>query len=208
MNDFVLIGSWATVFYKQQFKEWARLNKFVLTTRDMDFLVPFPRKIKYKARIPDLLDDLGFVATFHGSKGYIKLSHPELIIEFLTPERGIGADGPVSLPSLGMNATALRFLNFLSEGVMKVPVEDFHVILPDPARFAFHKIIIAQRRKSKDKANKDNLLALEILRDLLESSEKRSLRLAYRNLNTQWQKRVMAGLEGLEQDEIIAFLKQ
>ena len=54
LNDFILIGSWATVFYKEQFKNWPRLNKYVLMTRDMDFLIDSVRKVKQKVSIPEL----------------------------------------------------------------------------------------------------------------------------------------------------------
>ncbi len=207
LNDFILIGSWAMVFYKVQFKDWPRLNKFILMTRDMDFLIDSVKKIKQKVNIPEMLDDLGFRMTFHGNEGYIKLSHPNLIIEFLTPERGRGTEEPVSLPTLGINATALRFLNFLSENTIKVSLEDFKVTLPHPARFALHKLIVAQRRKNKDKALKDNMMALEILNDLMEVGEKESIRSAYRDLNTPWQKRVITGLEFLKQEAILKDLK-
>ncbi|OGX36436.1 MAG: hypothetical protein A3D87_00180 [Omnitrophica WOR_2 bacterium RIFCSPHIGHO2_02_FULL_50_17] len=155
-----------------------------------------------------MLDDLGFRVTFHGSEGHMKLIHPDLIVEFLTPERGRGTDEPVSLPTLGINATALRFLNFLSEGTIKIQVEDFKVTLPHPARFALHKIIIAQRRKNKDKARKDNMMASEILNDLMEAGEKESIRSAYEDMNTQWQKRVIAGLKSLNQEAILSELKK
>lgn len=196
------------VFYKEQFKDWPRLNKFVLMTRDLDFLIDSVHKIKQKVSIPDMLDDLGFRVTFHGSQGYMKLIHPDLIVEFLTPERGRGTDKPVSLPNMGINATALRFLNFLSEGTIKGQVEDFKITLPHPARFALHKLIVAQRRKNKDKARKDNMMASEILNDLMEAGEKASIRSAYEDLNTQWQKRVIAGLESLKQEVILSELKK
>ena len=140
LTDFILIGSWAMVFYKERFKDWPRLNKFVLMTRDMDFLIDSAKKIKQKVDIPDLLDDLGFRVTFQGNQGYMKLIHPDLIVEFLTPERGRGTEAPVSLPTLGINATALRFLNFISEGTIKVQVEDFKVTLPHPDNFDFNRM--------------------------------------------------------------------
>ncbi len=138
----------------------------------------------------------------------MKLIHPDLIVEFLTPERGRGIDKPVKLPTVGINATALRFLNFLSKGTIKVQVENFKVILPHPTRFALHKLIISQRRKDKDKAQKDNMMALEILNDLIEVGEKEAIRLAYDDLHTQWQKRVVTGLEFLKQEAILSELQR
>ncbi len=208
LGDFILIGSWAMVFYKEQFKDWSRLNKFVLITRDVDFLIDSVRNIRQKVDIPELLDDLGFVVIFQGSKGYIKLNHPDLLIEFLTPELGKGTDKPWPLPTLGINATGLRFLGFLTKNTIKVSVEDFKVTLPHPARFALHKLIVAQRRMNKDKAQKDNMMAIEILNDLMEAKEKGSIRLAYDDMNIQWQKRVIKGLEDLKQEALLMELKK
>ncbi len=208
LNDFILIGSWTIVFYKEQFKNWPRLNKFVLMTRDMDFLIDSVKGIKQKVDIPEMLKDLGFVVTFHGSEGYMKLNHPDLIVEFLTPERGRGTDKPLSLSTLGINATRLRFLSFLSEGTIKIPVKDFEITVPHPARFALHKLIVAQRRNNKDKEQKDNMMAVEILNDLMQVGDKGSLRLAYEALGPQWQKRVVKGLEQLKQEEILSALKK
>ena len=206
LTDFILIGSWAVIFYKEKFKDWPHLSRFTLMTRDMDFLIDSVRKIKQKVNIPELLDDLGFRMSFYGDEGYMQFIHPELIVEFLTPERGKGTDRPVSLPKLGINAVALRFLSFLSENTIKVDIEDFKVILPHPARFALHKLIVSQRRRNKDKARKDNMMASEILNDLMEIGESESIRLAYNDMNPQWQKRIVSGLKSLKQETILSEL--
>jgi len=52
--------------------------------------------IKAKADVVELLKDLGFVVGFTGSKGYIRLQHPQLIVEFFGPERGKGSGEPYS----------------------------------------------------------------------------------------------------------------
>ena len=121
----------------------------------MDFLINNPREITADVDIPLLLKDLGFVVDFRGSKGYIKLIHPDLLVEFLTPDRGRGTDKPVSLPKLGINAVALRFLSFLTKNTIRVNIDDFYVTLPHPANFALHKLIVFQRRPKEEKAVKD-----------------------------------------------------
>ena len=97
LDDVILIGSWTTVLYKVYFKGFERLKRYALVTRDLDLLVDYPNRIKEKVDIPQLLEDLGFVVSFVGTKGYIHLVHPDLIVEFLTPERGRGVDKPVPL---------------------------------------------------------------------------------------------------------------
>ena len=151
----ILIGSWAVIFYAEYFKKNAVLKSFALRTRDMDFLIENPKAVRVNVNIPALLKDLGFIVSFSGSRGYMKLNHEDLILEFLTPEKGRGVEGPVALPSLGMNAVALRFLDFLTANTIQVKVEDFIVTVPHPANFALHKLIVSQRRTKEEKAVKD-----------------------------------------------------
>jgi len=122
-----------------------------LTTRDMDLLIPQPGSIKAKIDLFELLKDLGFIVGFTGSKGYTRLEHPQLIVEFLVPERGKGSDKPYSLPQLGLNAQALRFVEFLSQNTIKSKVGSITVTLPDPANFALHKLLVMGRRPKAEK---------------------------------------------------------
>lgn len=192
LSDFILIGSWSIVFYEAYFK---KKPDFALRTRDLDFLIEKPHAIKAKVDIPDLLKDLGFVVSFTG-KGYMSLSHSELILEFLVPEKGKGVEKPVSLPTLGMNATALRFLSFLSENVIQIKVEDFKITLPHPVHFALHKLIVSQRpERKKDKAIKDRDAAVTIFKALIAKGDEVSLRKTFNKLPSNWQKMVIKGLD-------------
>ena len=175
-------------------------------TRDMDFLIENPKGMKAKARIPDLLKDLGFVVSFVGTKGYMKLSHTDLILEFLVPEKGRGMDGPVPLPSLGMNATALRFLSFLTENTIEVKVEDFVVTLPHPANFALHKLMIAQRRTKEEKAIKDQDASIIILKALIADNEADSLRDVFRKTHPKWQKKIVEGLRLVDEPGLLEII--
>ncbi|MBF0490534.1 MAG: hypothetical protein HQL15_07940 [Candidatus Omnitrophica bacterium] len=160
-----------------------------------------------EGRYSQLLDDLGFVVSFVGSKGYIHLVHPDLIVEFLTPERGKGVDGPVPLKRWGMNATALRFLDFLVKDKITVIFEGINVTLPHPARFAIHKLVVAQRRTNKDKSRKDNMAAVDILHDLIDDGQGDKIRSFYKELSLPWQKKIVAGLKKLDAKAIIAVLE-
>ncbi len=114
LGNLVLIGSWCMVFYEEFFHLSEKEAFDIFKTRDIDFLIPAPSKITHKTDVPELVKDLGFVTDIGGSRGIIRLNHPDLILEFLVPERGRGSEKPVNLPQLGMNAVALRFLNFLT----------------------------------------------------------------------------------------------
>lgn len=208
LNDFVLIGSWCVFFYKDYFSSVSYINHVTLKTRDMDFLISKPDRIKQTVDIPDLLKDLGFVTGFRGPGGYIKLDHPDLIVEFLVPARGKGSDKPYSVPKLGINAEALRFLDFLSENTIRVKVEDFYLNLPHPANFALQKLIISLRRTKEDKAIKDRDIALAILKALIIKRETNNVRQIFRSMPSKWQTKVIRGLEETNEKEILGIFKK
>ncbi len=206
LKDFILIGSWCAYFYNEYFSGTSYLDKRTIKTRDIDFLINNPAMIKRKIDIPNLLKNLGFVIVFKGSKGYIKLEHPDLIVEFLVPEKGKGTDKPHTLSKLGINATALRFLNFLSDSTIKVKVEDFYITVPHPANFALHKLIIFQRRVSEEKAEKDKNTAIEILKALISKGESYIVKDVFNTIPSKWQNKIIKGLELAEEHNIIKAL--
>lgn len=193
LDHLVLIGSWCVVFYEDYFRS-SGLDLPSLRTRDIDFLVPRPAKLKERIDVPGLVEDLGFTVV-RQSNGLIRLNHPDLVLEFLVPERGAGQDAPVALPKFGMNAVALRFLNMLIDDVIQVEVEDFILTLPHPAPFALHKLIVAQRRRNKDKSTKDHQMAVDLLRALIQIGDTPRIRTTFKGLPSPWRKKVLQGLD-------------
>lgn len=206
LRDFILIGSWCIYFYKDYFSNVPFIDQATIKTRDLDFLIDNPRKIRRYVNIPELLKDLGFVTIFKGVEGYIKLDHPELILEFLVPERGRGIDKPYPLPKLGINATTLRFLNFLSSNTIKVKVETFYLDLPHPANFALHKLIIFQRRVKEEKAIKDRNAAINILQALINKGESGVIIQVFNSIPQKWQKKIIKGLQKINEKAILEIL--
>ncbi|MBF0595582.1 MAG: hypothetical protein HQL22_11550 [Candidatus Omnitrophica bacterium] len=204
LKDIMLIGSWCLPFYREYFAGTAYSP--TIRTRDLDFLVPDPMKVRVKVDIPLLLKDLGFIVSYSGSKGYIKLEHADLFIEFLSPEKGQGIDEPVKIPRLGVNAVALRYLNFLVDSTIKVSVEGFTVCLPHPINFALHKLIIFQRRTKKDKAEKDQGSAVMLLRALINKGDGRLIKVVFDSIPSRWQKSVLNGLQNAEDRDILHVL--
>ena len=98
LKDVILVGSWCLPFYRNYFAS-IRYSPSIMT-RDVDFLVISPRDIRVHVDIPTLLKDIGFVVRYQGAKGYIKLEYPDLMVEFLSPEKGRGTDEPVNIPRL------------------------------------------------------------------------------------------------------------
>ena len=117
------------------------------------------------------------------------LEHPELMIEFLVPERGRGSEKLQDLPKLKMNAQGIPLMM-----IMRLNFGDVPVNAPHPAAFALHKLLIAPRRNNAEKKRKD-LDAAALVLDLL--NKKKEMQLA-RDLLAKfpptWKKRVLATL--------------
>jgi hypothetical protein len=101
-----------------------------------------------------------------------KLRGRDLRVDFLTPLLGRESEEPVFLPALGVAAHPLRFLDYLIENPAQAVVVGGSGVLvnvPDPARFAFHKLWISERRpvSEQTKAAKDLRQAGALLEVLL-----------------------------------------
>lgn len=84
----------------------------------------------------------------------------DTLLEILTPNRGPERDRPVALPALGVHAKPLRFLDYLLANAIAAAVPYRYGVLvnvPQPARYAVHKLIVSTRRGqgAAAKARKD-----------------------------------------------------
>jgi hypothetical protein len=205
LKELILIGSWCQHFYRNYF-EGLRYTP-AIRTRDMDFLVPVPLRIKNKIDVEELLRDEGFVVTFSGGTGYMKLMHPELIVEFLVPEKGRGSDRPYPLPQLSMNAQPLRFLDYLLQNTIRIEAEGLKINVPHPAAFSLHKLIISARRTKEEKLVKDRKEAFAVLTALVRKGESGEIRNMFDRMPAGWKKRVLAVLADTGNVEIMRILK-
>ena len=161
-----------------------------MRTRDIDLLVPQPTRVRASVDVPALLEDLGFVVDVHRD-GYLRLVHPELIVEFLVPERGRGVDRPVRVPQLQVNAQALRFVNLLADDTITATLAGVQVRLPHPAAFALHKLRIApQRRGRPDKRAKDVDAAVAVLEALRAHGDTEAITQRFEALPPRWRTRI------------------
>lgn len=110
-----------------------------------------------------------------------KVRGRELRIDFLTPARSRARTRPVEIRALGVHATPLPFLEFLLTGATDAVLMAFSGILvrvPNPARFALHKLWLAAERpvSQTNRATKDRQQAQQLLEILLDdrASELRS----------------------------------
>ena len=102
-----------------------------------------------------------------------KMRGKEFRIDILTPMIGKESEKPVFLPALNTAAQPLRFLNYLVADPVECAIPYDAGILahvPDPARFALHKLIISTKRDvtRQTKAKKDLAQAAALLEFLWE----------------------------------------
>ena len=102
------------------------------------------------------------------------LRNRRLTVSLLTPMRGRPSSKPVILKGLNAAAEPVRFLDYLIEDSQPAAVPagaGLLVRIPDPARFALHKLVVSQRRSAAfaAKSRKDLAQAaavLDVLKDL------------------------------------------
>jgi len=102
-----------------------------------------------------------------------KLRGEDFHVDLLTPLKGPGSSKPVLLPHFNSYAHPIRFLEYLLKDSQNAVIpfrSGILVVVPHPARFALHKLVVSQRRPvaQQIKAKKDIQQAIEILNILLE----------------------------------------
>ncbi len=126
----------------------------------------------------------------------------DTLVEFLTPSFEED-EGLKKLPSLGVHAQSLHFLNYLIAEPIKAAVpyrSGVLVQIPRPERFAIHKLIVADRRRDGAdslKAHKDRRQAAFLIEALAEDRPE-DLREAYedaRERGPRWRERLAATLK-------------
>ena len=203
LEELILVGSWCMYFYKDYFS--TKSYRPSIRTKDIDFLVPLPIKSKTKLYVAESLKTEGFITTFN-NRGYMRLEHPEIIIEFLVPERGRGTNKPYPLPHLGVNAQALRFLDFLVENTIIIASEGFNIRIPHPAAFGLHKLVISKRRKTEEKFIKERQEALMVLGTLIEQKESNGIKIMFDKMPFAWRKKVFDVLKEANREDILNIL--
>nr|WP_277871175.1 GSU2403 family nucleotidyltransferase fold protein [Thalassorhabdomicrobium marinisediminis] len=128
------------------------------------------------------------------------------LVEFLTPS--FEADeGIRDLPALGVSAQSLHHLDFLLSDPMQVPLvyrSGALVQIPQPERFAIHKLIVADRRSSDPsrlKARKDRAQA-DLLIEVLSEERPGEPAKAYEDAigrGPVWRNRISASLNLMSQ---------
>ncbi len=188
LDHVVLVGSWCMLFYRDFFRIAGYTPS--IRTRDIDILIPIPPRIPSTVDVPGLLDELGFVLEFKGRGGYMQFMHPDLMLEFLVPERGRGSDEPYLVPKLGVNAQPLRYLDLLLRKPVQLTFEGVPIHVPHPAHFAIHKLIISGLRVGP-KAQQDQAQAIAVLEALKEVGDLASAKETLAAIPATWRRAAM-----------------
>ena len=159
-----------------------------LRTLDIDFLIPRPFRISLEKNVDEMLLDIGFNREYSTLSGYEKYVHPELEVEFLTPETGRGSSKPLQIKSLHLSAQRLKYINMLQQNDIQIDYKGILVRVPHPAAYVLHKFILYEKRMNAVKREKDLAAAVEIGEFLLRfNAEKERLLDIYVHLPKSWQ---------------------
>jgi hypothetical protein len=125
-------------------------------------------------------------------------------VDFLTPNQGADTGGdPLKLSALQTDAQALRFLDFLihdPEPAVIMYGPGIYVQVPAPARYAVHKLIVAQRRHAGLAKSDKDLRQAEVLIEILAQRRPKELRLAWNEAygrGPRWRQHLSEGLAAI-----------
>jgi len=209
-----------------------RLSDTAMQTGDRDIAQFQEISVAVEDSIPPILDVLRTVdETFNPApglrdeKGITRfIGRDGLRVEFLTPNQGSDDQmgRPIPLPALGGAAgEPLRFLDYLiHEPIRTVMLHKggIPVLVPQPQRYAIHKLIVSSRRPTgESKDLKDLRQANSIAMALLETRRQTDLADAYRDaekrgpawkaaLETARRRMTSLNLDGVEKSLAMPFV--
>ena len=135
---------------------------------------------------------------------YLNPQEPEFRLDFVTPLHR--EDGPYVHEGLGITLQPLKFMEYSLEGVQQAVIfsgdRAVLVNVPDPARYALHKLLIYGERKGAFRAKLEkDLKQVASLLLVLRERHPWSVEEAWQDIDSRgpgWRKRMTQGLEQLE----------
>ena len=179
----VIGGGWVPLMYYHYLL--ADKSREPIRTRDIDLLVDIQVPMVGDKTMDRLLLEAGFESIFKSSDTPPVIHYEgtidgeEVEIEFLTDQRGPRDDVVIEVQK-GLHAEALRFISIPIGHAIEVTVDDlriggeYHplrVKIPSPEAYIFHKGLIFERRKDKQKKAKDLYYIFDILANCPELKE-------------------------------------
>ena len=145
------------------------------------------------------------VGKFPASTGLLVKNRDGYVVDILVPNRGADKAAAEPLPALGTADQLLRYLDFLIyQPVEAVALHGGGVLVnvPEPSRFAVHKLIVSRVRPEVPKRAKDLWQASCLLTVQLRQ-DKHGLMDAFAEAlarGPKWVQNVRKGLESLDDD--------
>lgn len=175
LPQIVIGGGWVPLIYYHYLIGDKSLNP--LRTLDIDFMVSDNIPIIGSEPLDQLLTDAGLKSEFKSLdtppvihyEG--KIENVDVEIEFLTDQIGSKQDKVIEVQK-GLHAEALRYISISLENIITVTIDDFvdsekpqrfHVRVPTPAAFIFHKGLVFKRRNKRNKKAKDLFYIFDVL---------------------------------------------
>jgi len=163
LDQLVIAGGWVTYVYRKKYGIYSIQES--LFTRDFDTIVPTTGLVETELSLNDSILESGFEYEFAslGSPPVVKYikrltEYGRAEIEFIAD----AAKGEEKVKTIGsVNAQALKYVGLLSEEPWKVELEEIgceiegFVLVPKPANYIFHKLLIAPKRRHSEKVAKD-----------------------------------------------------
>jgi hypothetical protein len=126
-----------------------------LRTLDVDFAVHLAHPHKQmRADLERLITDLGFV-DYIAAEGVQKFTAAGYEVEFIAQRPGGRDVGSLAVREWNLNALPLPFISILTDFSETATLNGFTFRFPIPEAFFVHKLIIAPRRKTDAKREKD-----------------------------------------------------
>ena len=199
LNCLILVGSWCQYYYRILFDNTPDIP--LIRTTDIDLLVPNSPKIKKNVDIGQLLKSLGFDSDYDYSTGIIKYVHPDLEIQFVTPERGRGRDTAYNIKQLQIKAEGIRYLGILQDNSFTMKHEDISLRIPEPEAYVLQKILASRKRANEDKRAKDLDTAFSIGELCMQDHKRRRrMKAIFNDLPKKWQKEILKTLRDSSPD--------
>jgi len=171
----VIGGGWVPFLYYHYLL--CDKSKQPIRTRDIDMFVDIDLPVMGDKTVDQLLLEEGFKPAFKSLETTPVVHYEgtidgeEVEIEFLTDQRGAKEDAVIEVQK-GLHAEALRFVSIPINHAIEVIIDDFRiggeyhpliVKVPSPEAYIFHKGLIFERRKDRQKKAKDLYYIFEIL---------------------------------------------
>jgi hypothetical protein len=203
----ILVGTHAYLAYQNLFGvRWTVAD----ATVDLDFAhagrnvsLALPENLSVDAPNAIAALQMGFIPN-NSRTSFKKADEPDFDLDFLTC-RGRAGDAPLSLPRFGVSLQPLPFMELSLEAPIRATLlwrnGPIVVNVPQPARYALHKLIVFGERpqSQRTKANKDLAQAAALIAYLAlhDAHELRDLHDEVMARGPGWRSRLQKGLHAL-----------